>query len=298
MNARIVAHPDAGKRVAYMTTSWDDGDPLDQRLGDLLAKYGLRGTFYIPRHADNQTMPVSQIRELSRTYEVGAHTLNHLVLPSGSVDQARRELVDSKAWVEGITGLPCRMFCPPCGKYQSRHLVMVRQAGYVGMRTVELVSLAFPRPRAGLLVMPTTVQAQPHGLATYLRNSIKNAAPGNLWRYLVHGRSKPWGSLAHVLLSKVVAHGGVFHLWGHSWEIEKHGQWHQVEEVLHLMSQFKSQAQPLTNYEVCLAVKSYHCELDSVGAMGQMPASDDPKNITSREYQGVPAGGKAGPANG
>ena len=32
-------------RVAYITTSWDDGHPLDFRVAELLAKYGLPGTF-------------------------------------------------------------------------------------------------------------------------------------------------------------------------------------------------------------------------------------------------------------
>jgi hypothetical protein len=33
------------KRVAYITTSWDDGHPLDLRVAELLAKYGLKDTF-------------------------------------------------------------------------------------------------------------------------------------------------------------------------------------------------------------------------------------------------------------
>lgn len=305
MSARIVAHPDVGnkprQRVAYMTTSWDDGDPLDQRLADLLAKYGIRGTFFIPRQADNETMPVSQMRELSRTFEVGAHTLTHLAMPRATEAEARKEIVDSKAWIEDCTGLPCRMFCPPMGKYTRRHVLLVRQAGYIGMRTVELLSLAFPRARAGLLVLPTTVQAHPHGLGTYLRNSIKNLAFTNLWRYVMHGRSTQWVPLACALLSQVIEHGGVFHLWGHSWEVEKNGQWHQLEEVLRFMSQFTSQVQPLTNYEVCRAVvRGTLCAGDAnpVADIGAMPALEDRSVTSASEQQAMHAGGKVGPANG
>ena len=42
--------------------SWDDGHPLDVRVAYLLAKYGLRGTFYIPGGAEHGTMTVNQIR--------------------------------------------------------------------------------------------------------------------------------------------------------------------------------------------------------------------------------------------
>jgi peptidoglycan/xylan/chitin deacetylase (PgdA/CDA1 family) len=294
MNARIVApaavRKAAKKRVAYMTTSWDDGDPLDQRLADLLSKYGLRGTFYIPRHAENETMPADQMRHLSRTFEVGAHTMNHLVLPLATEAEAKKEIIDSKAWIEDCTGLPCRMFCPPKGKYTRRHLVLVRQAGYVGMRTVQLLSLAFPRARAGLLVLPTTVQACPHGLGTYLRNSIRNAAITALWRYLVHGRSTQWAPLVYALLSQVIERGGVFHLWGHSWEVEKHGQWHRLEEVLRFMSQFTSQAKPLTNYEICQATNreaSYQNDVTAAPRGGGMPAPDEPKATATKEHQRV-----------
>ena len=31
------------KTATYITTSWDDGHPLDLRVAGLLAKYGLRG---------------------------------------------------------------------------------------------------------------------------------------------------------------------------------------------------------------------------------------------------------------
>src|SRR5262249_26496051 len=62
-------------QATYITTSWDDGHPLDLRVADLLARHGLRGTFYVPRTAENPTMTARQVRELSGTFEVGGHTL-------------------------------------------------------------------------------------------------------------------------------------------------------------------------------------------------------------------------------
>ena len=38
------------KASALVTTSWDDGHPLDIRLAEMLARYGVLGTFYIPMH--------------------------------------------------------------------------------------------------------------------------------------------------------------------------------------------------------------------------------------------------------
>ena len=125
------------KAATYITTSWDDGHPLDLRVAELLAKYGLRGTFYVPMTAENGTMTAAQIRELGLAFEIGAHTLNHTVLTSATEQQAWQEIVGSKSWLENNSGLPCVMFCPPKGKYSDRHLAMVRKAGYLGVRTVD-----------------------------------------------------------------------------------------------------------------------------------------------------------------
>ena len=61
---------------------------------------------------------------------------------------------------------------------------MIRQAGYLGIRSVELLSLDFPRPMGshvrslerGLLMLPTTLQAYPHGLLAYAKNIIRRGA--------------------------------------------------------------------------------------------------------------------------
>jgi len=239
------------KPKTYITTSWDDGHPLDLRVAELLKKYGLNGTFYVPMTAENQTLTTPQLRELSLSFEIGSHTLHHNVLTSATEQQATREIVDSKSWVESETGLPCLMFCTPKGKYRRRHVQMIRKAGYLGLRTVELNSLDHPRRKAGLLLMPTTIQAYPHGSLTFVLNATKRAAFGNLWRFVVHGRPTDWPILAQSLFRDALKVGGVFHLWGHSWELQQTGQWQRLEEILRFMSSFVSQAIPLTNGQVC-----------------------------------------------
>ena len=235
----------------YITTSWDDGHPLDFHVAELLEKYGLRGTFYVPMVAPNETMTAPQLRELSLAFEIGGHTLHHQILTSATEEQAFREIIDSKSWVESKTGLPCPMFCAPEGKFWNRHLEMIREAGYLGLRSVELASLDFPRRKGGLLLMPTTVQAHPHGLLAFVQNATKRAAFRSLWRFVVHGRSAEWPTLAQSLLLHALKFGGVFHLWGHSWELQETGQWQRLEEVFRFMSWFANQATPLTNGQIC-----------------------------------------------
>jgi hypothetical protein len=239
------------KPTTYITTSWDDGHPLDLRVAELLTKHGLRGTFYVPMTAANGTMTAAQIRELGLAFEVGAHTLHHTVLTGATEQQAWQEIVASKAWLESNIGQPCLMFCPPNGRYSDRHLAMARKAGYRGFRTVELLSLDFPRPTAGIALLPTTIQAYPHDLLALARNVIKRAAFDNLWRFVAHGRSSDWPALAGSLLRRAIKCGGVFHLWGHSWELQETGQWQRLDEVLRFAGEFVSQAPALTNGQVC-----------------------------------------------
>jgi peptidoglycan/xylan/chitin deacetylase (PgdA/CDA1 family) len=236
---------------AYITTSWDDGHTLDFRIAEMLGKYGLRGTFYIPRHASTGVMTEANVRELSARFEIGAHTMHHVFLDSADDRVASREIRDSKIWVEEMTGKPCAMFCPPGGKFDDTHIEHVRTAGFEALRSVELLSLDLPRKHGGLLIMPTTLQAHPHGFTTYAKNAAKRHAWRNLWHYVLHGRTAHWDRLSHTLFDMVRTRGGVFHLWGHSWELEQTAQWERLDEVFAFLGDVSKEIPCLTNSEVC-----------------------------------------------
>ena len=236
---------------SYITTSWDDGNVLDFRIAEMLTKHGLRGTFYIPREASTGVMSESQVRELSSSFEIGAHTMRHVFLDTANDSLAEREIRDSKAWIEEITGNPCPMFCPPGGKFNATHMAQIKASGFAALRSVELLSVDPPRLENGLIVMPTTLQAHPHGVATYARNIAKRRAWRNLWLYVTHGHSTQWEKLTHALLEVVRQRGGVFHLWGHSWELEQASQWERLENVLSFLGTAAKNIACLTNGELC-----------------------------------------------
>ena len=45
--------------------------------------------------------------------------------------------------------------------------------------------------------------------------------------------------------------GGVFHLWGHSWELDQADLWDGLEDVLKMMGDVRGQAPCLTNGRLC-----------------------------------------------
>ena len=235
-------------KKAWLTTSWDDGHPLDFKVADLLARHGLTGTFYIPQTAPTGTMSRAQVADLASTFEIGSHTMNHVFLDGAVEAQAREEITASKSWVEDITGRSCPMFCPPGGKFTDMHLDLIREAGYCALRSVELMSLDHPRDLGnGLHLLPTTIHAFPQPVQAYLKNAIKRRNPVNLWTYIVHGHALAWTSLASSLLQHTLRIGGVFHLWGHSWELQRTEQWGRLEEVLTWMGQLTSRMPCVSN---------------------------------------------------
>jgi len=190
-----------------VTTSWDDGHPLDLRLAELLLKHNLPATFYVPLRTERPTMSPAQIRELSANFEIGGHTLTHCDLNRVSLTVARTEIAGCKADLEQITGRPCLSFCFPRGHFRHQHLAEVRQAGFTLARTVELMSFDRPRPVCGLLLLPTSVQAHATGWPAQLRNGAKRLRLGNLLRAL-RCRRADWAASVELLLAQFMRFGG------------------------------------------------------------------------------------------
>lgn len=63
--------------------------------------------------------------------DVGSHTQTHANLKELPDEQARQQIVQSKAELEQLLGSEVRHFCYPYGWFQPQHEEMVRTAGYV-----------------------------------------------------------------------------------------------------------------------------------------------------------------------
>jgi peptidoglycan/xylan/chitin deacetylase (PgdA/CDA1 family) len=242
---------DAADRKFLLTTSWDDGHPLDFRIAELLTKYGLTGTFYVPRASQRQVMTAGQVRELSDIFEIGAHTLDHVRIDRVPDAEASRQLLGSRRWIEEVTAKRCEIFCFPGGKFRDRQLGLVREAGFRAARTVELLSVSEPRCVSGLWIIATTVQAFPHSAYAYARNTAKRFSFSHFLSLPAAIRSSGWVILAKEMLTRAAVHGGVFHLWGHSWEIEEENQWENLEAFFGTMSSWRERWQGVSNSELC-----------------------------------------------
>ena len=238
-----------------VTTSWDDGDILDKRLSSLLSLYGIKGTFYIARNYQPRRLSDDEIRKLANEQEIGAHTLNHPDLRNLSQDEQWGEIKGSKQWLEELQGFEIKMFCYPKGLANDLTMFLTKKAGFWGARNV----------RSGFWVAPddyfdisTTIQVYPFpfrklGKRKYYWMKLLEPYQKRAPKFLNLGVSRlsmiSWLSLAKATFDLALQNGEVFHLWGHSWEIDKYDMWDELEKLLKYISQ-RENCVYLTNSEI------------------------------------------------
>lgn len=226
-----------------VTTSWDDGHVLDLKLAELLRKYYIPATFYIsPRDREikeSERLTDHQILELSKNFEIGAHTMNHPRLSKIGLVEAKKEILDSKNYLEKLIGKPVTSFCYPGGDYVGIHRQIVRDAGFIFARTVERFS---DGKNSDQFLFPTTIHTYRHW-----SDAIKILRIVGVSNFL--NAYLNWDELAIILFDKTIENGGIFHLWGHSWEIEKNKDWKRLERVFKYISN-KNGVDYITNSEI------------------------------------------------
>lgn len=195
-------------------TSWDDGRMQDLRLAPLLKAYDIPAIFYIPNNAD---LSNSQIVALSKDFEVGGHTVNHPAyirdLPEELV---REEVAPNRKWLRELTGQEVTSFCYPRGRYNDMVKRIVAEAGFTEGRTTKVL---------------------------YVERNIEDRFETNTSIHVHPSRTEyegeNWLELAKQLYNQASEVNGYFHLWGHSWEVDKYGMWGELEEFFQFVAEKK-----------------------------------------------------------
>jgi len=223
-----------------VTTSWDDSDLADLRIAELLEARGINGTFYIPFTRPDgpcQERPAltnANVRSLSQSFEIGAHSMTHRPLRGISVKELNQEVVPCKGMLEDMVGKRVQMFCYPCGRFDANVIRALQGAGYSGARTVRMLAT---RLDFDAFEMPTTVQSFAHVHSDYLRNMLRARKLQGLQLYLAKlNKLVNWVELSKALFDDVIEHGGIWHMYGHSWEVDYLGLWEDLKQVLDYVS--------------------------------------------------------------
>jgi len=218
-------------KLRIVTTSWDDGDYADLKLAELLRSKGIRGTFYVPINYRERPLGHSDLRALaSQGFEIGAHGWSQKHLWGLQPQELTEEVRPCKRVLEDIIGREVEMFCYPRGRYDANVVHALQEAGYRGARTVRMLAT---KPTFNVFEMPTTLQVFPHVRFTYFKNAARARSLETLQSCLLQmPRLGSWIELGKRLFDAVLQNGGIWHLFGHSWEIESLGLWDDLCEIL------------------------------------------------------------------
>lgn len=175
-------------RVAVLT--FDDGwqDALDV-VAPLLDRLRVPGTFYVcpgwfgGQHPNvtgdaGRLLDAAGARELhERGFEVAAHTMTHPDLRALDDAELARELGESRASVEAITGRPGRTFAYPFGLYDDRVVRATEATGF------ELAFAWEPR-RWSSLAVPRLPAPPRHGRRRLALKLLGLRLPDRVWARL------------------------------------------------------------------------------------------------------------------
>jgi peptidoglycan/xylan/chitin deacetylase (PgdA/CDA1 family) len=254
---------DSAHTPLLVTTSWDDGHPSDLRVADLLEKHGIRGTFYVPctNSEGRPVMRSAEIAQLGRRTEIGGHSRDHVILTTIAPEMAEAQIGANKRRLEDLLGHDVLGFAYVRGHHNRIVRGLVKRAGFKYARTVKNL---MSTPGVDRFQVPTTAQFFPHRCTTYLRNYVSGRP--TLQRSDILRAVLDHSEFSARLLGSAEAcrhSGGHFHLWGHSWELDEHDLWEELERFLVRLGQLH--AKFVTNDEWCASLYGGGTPADNSG---------------------------------
>ena len=212
-----------------ITTSWDDGHSLDFKLANILEKNEMPGTFYVPINMPGKkVISKDEIKILSKKFEIGGHTVTHPNLTKLSNEDIEKEVSIGKNELEKIVG-EISSFCYPSGQYNSQIMKIVKKSGFKCARTTELFRYKIKDP----FECHPTIHAHNRILFSRGKQTITTENKDLSFSLLLSGTIfKSWDHIAKKTLDFILERGGIWHLWGHSWEINNNNDWERLDNVL------------------------------------------------------------------
>ena len=214
-----------GKKKA-ITFSYDDGVTQDIRLIGLFDKYGLKCTFNINsgllgrkmnfvregKEISHQRIEKAELARIYKNHEVAAHTLTHPDLTTLPEKDIIEQVERDRLTLSDIVGYEVFMMAYPGGGVNNDDRVAQVIRDYTGIRFSRTISSTYSfAPQENLYRFDPTVYQ--HG------DGIKKVR--ELAQRLFEGDSeKPQ----------------LLYIWGHSFELDIHDDWAELEELFKFIS--------------------------------------------------------------
>jgi len=218
--------------------SFDDNHTLNMKLANLLEKYGYRATFFIniqPLWGHKGMNPADVIKLHSRGHEIAAHTVTHTPLILQHKVNRIFEFSAGKERLRQLLRTDVLGFSYPKGQFTEEIKEETKAAGYVYARATGEGNID---PDTDRFAVVPTVQIYNDSYRRMLRIR-RNILEGDNFSYT--------GDWKRSCKKYIKQNRGLIHIWGHSWEIEKQGQWIEFEDLLKWIKR--------NNYEVVNGLK-------------------------------------------
>jgi len=239
-----------------ITTSWDDGHKSDLRLTKLLNQYELKGTFYIPKICELRSLTDQEVIDIDKTQEIGAHDFNYDHLTQLDSEELKKQIFGAREYLENLLGKKIKMFSYPRGEYNQQVKEVVIKNGFFGARTVKEFNF---KEADDFFEMGTTLHIYPfpfrkrdsnnYHLTRFLFQPVQRKFFKILKTGLPLNSFINWSNLAKNMFNHARKKDEIFHLWGHSWELDKYDMWIELENLFKYIRKHKNII-ALTNSEV------------------------------------------------
>ena len=206
-----------GGKLKALTLSYDDGVEQDEKLIDIMKRYGLKGTFNISSGLFNEEGHIYKANQLHRRMtqkqceqlyvnsgmEIASHALTHPFLEELPQNVIVKEIYEDCCNLEDLTGGFVRGFVYPYGNFGDKTVGVLREMGICYARTT-ISSHGFKMPTDWLRLKPTCAHVEPEleKLTEEFINIVDN------------------GCICPRL----------FFLWGHAYEFERDDNWDVIEK--------------------------------------------------------------------
>jgi len=198
-----------------LTLSYDDGVEQDEKLIEIMEKYGLKGTFNInsgcfpPEDVTyapgtiHRRMSLKKLKEVyaKSSWEIAAHAFTHASLVGLPGNIATEEVLRDRKTLEEIFKTVIRGFAYPYGAYDDQSVAILKNCGVCYARTVNTTH-DFHLPQDWLRLSATCHHGDPR-LMELADRFIRTTSR--------------WDPM-------------LFYLWGHSYEFEACNNWAVIEE--------------------------------------------------------------------
>ena len=191
--------------MVYFQTSWDDGAVEDVGLSIMLRKFKIPAIFYIPSNHLVSSVYIGRLKDMG--FEIGGHTKSHPNdMKELTNEEQRAEIFNNRIYLNEKEADHVKSFCYPGGRYNDVTVDILKELGFTSARTTNVMNTDIPKDPFRI---HTSIHVYP-----------------NRKEY----EGKPWYEVAVELWKIADEKNGYFHLWGHSWEIEKFNLWEELEE--------------------------------------------------------------------